>query len=188
MKKLLAFVLVLGLASIATAGLTVTPSEQTVNVGDTVIITVGTDTNLTYGDGISNMWFGIKGANATMKITSQGQYQGMNPAWTGWSAKFSDARDQDGNATVYFSAAVDSMTGPVLAGDLFEMTFEATEEGIFTFAAFADPVAATSATLGGVAYPVEQLPTASVTVVPEPMTMSLLGLGGLAMIRRRRKA
>lgn len=176
MKKLLAVLLVLGLASFAAASdceISITGPVVIPAVGQSVVIKVmsttdllGLDTILTSAD---------PGIVAITAATSK-----AGAAGAGWDPDFS------------FDAAITDAAGEIGLG-----TFSGKGAGqVATYTITGVSVGTTmislapGAAFGGSAKSDFSAPTIcgdmEITVVPEPMTMSLLGLGGLALIRRRR--
>jgi hypothetical protein len=171
MKKLLALILVLGMGAIANAAILIdAPAE--VNMGDEVAISI-----VVQGAGASGMTIGSISATGG-KILSGAVYAGwVNQAWHSNGAVSDGAITGIAGDKPNFQAP-DAPDGSAL----YSLVWKAPDvEGIVTVSA------------SGVAI-FEQNPFGYVTsiapvdinVVPEPMTMSLLSLGGLALIRRRR--
>jgi hypothetical protein len=157
MKKVLVFALVLGLAGIANATVSLVPSAATINVGDTVTISVVSDTADNYGGWLELVNNGIgtfgdlmilpgAGADATKDFS-------FDPWWVFEGKSFNPA-------------------APVVAGNQFTIDFTASAEGLASITLYEFDGATPIQTVG-------------IDVVPEPMTLGLLGLGGLFLRRRK---
>jgi hypothetical protein len=166
MKKILVLMLVLGIASMATAGLTIT-GPTTVAPGGTVTLTLVADPISGTGD-YGYVYVGGPGADPVSLITmltalSDGGMSGVNFT---------------GNTYTYFyfvGANTPGQPPPYLASGNwinFNVTASVTPIGGVI------PISVVSF-LGytGDSHPV--------TVIPEPMTIGLLGLGGLLLRRRK---
>jgi hypothetical protein len=163
MKKVLALLLVLGWASGASAALTfVDVPTDPINIGESIAITLNNSEDGSYGG-----W---------LEITDQavGDYDG-DPVFT-------TTGDPAGGSslTTYveypgwyeFSVASTDPANPIVAGDHLVINIAGLSEGTTTLNLYASD----GTTL---------LESASITVVPEPMTIALLGLGGLFLRRRK---
>jgi len=158
MKKLLVLTLVLGLSGIASAAVSLSPSETSVDLGATVTISVVSDTTDAYGgwldlgQKLDGSWgdlqiLGAAGADASKDF-------GFDPWWS-------------------FEAKSFNPDAPIEAGAQFTVDFTAGQtEGDVVIGLYAFD----GTTL---------LQEATIHVVPEPMTLGLLGLGGLFLRRRR---
>lgn len=166
MKKLLILVLVLGLTSSASALITSLGGPTEVMYDGSVTINVISDTDYV-------AWFG---------------YIGFDPAEVGVSACVATSNAGDDSIvtlnpygwTGYYEIEAGDQTEPydsVLAGVQFEITV----------------MGGGLAKVGSV-YTIDLYDsnwttphdTVQVTVIPEPMTVALLGLGGLFLLRRRK--
>ncbi len=180
MKKLLALVLVLGMASLASAAYMTDAASY--DDGDAIAVSAE---------------LGLVGGGFTLTVaTGPGTFDLTNAA--------GDTQYQNGEAYVGY----DPVTGPIFDPTYADWDFAwgiiassptsiTIEGGNFSAAtAFAEEVLGSgivinanggigTIVLSGIANDVA-VADASVAYTPEPMTMSLLGLGGLALIRRRR--
>jgi len=163
MRKLVVFMLVLGLASGASAALTLVgaPTDP-IDIGQSISILVNNSE-----DGAYSGWLEVVDQTVA-------DYDG-DPVFTA-------AGDPDGNSALetfveypgwyQFTVASFTPTSPVLAGDHIEVSLLGISEGTTVLNLYASDG-------------VEVLDTAQITVIPEPMTIALLGLGGLFLRRRR---
>ena len=172
MKKFLAFVLILGMASMANAALTITVSQS----GD----------QGTYVPGVSSEIF-------------------LQPTETIWLGINQDTPDVQYDASLIIVAGPGSFTG----GYVIDLEHAIPEAYVYPYnAQISYAFNSTPAIrqfpagtgfgfefhcddLGPVEIVLTELATGATDVliihqIPEPMTMALLGLGGLALIRRRR--
>ena len=180
MKKLLVLLVVLGMASLAAAAPTMSVSPTTVITGGTITVTVsgsateasdpldplvGGYSGLVWEDIVGNSY----GTSNLLDLTSTPvatTYAG-GMAWAGTSynqAKFTAA------SSVPWTEGTD-----VDAGLWFTYSFTA---GNSTGTTSIDLLDSDYNLVGGQSVPI--------TIVPEPLTMTLLGLGGLGLLRRRR--
>jgi hypothetical protein len=163
MKKVLVLMLVLGLASAANAALVLSPDELTISdVGLTGVVYAGND-----ADG---------GYEAWVEISDPGiaNFEG-DPAFT-------EGGNPNGDSTLtaypeygaWYDFIVSSLSpdAPVVAGDHLAINLVGVSMGQTQVNLYADD----GETLMG---------SSVVTVVPEPMTIALLGLGGLFLRRRK---
>jgi len=190
MKKLAVLALILAVASLANAatlnfgagsGVTWDGSKYVVDIGSTFTIQVTADV------GCSSFVLNVKSDNLT---TTAGL---VNEAFT--TANL-DGTQWNGTTNSYVTTpglmiwkAAGTRTGTVDAGTiLYSFTAQAgnTANVVWTF----DSMAASSPLTGGPSQATKLntvttvVPTFAVTVIPEPVTIALLGLGGLFLRRR----
>jgi hypothetical protein len=161
MKKMLIFMLVFGMTSIASAALTLS-SDITIDVGATDVIQVSNSMDGGYG-----AWIGL----TDLTIAA---YDG-DPTFTAAGNPNGDSLMPKYDAHWYGTIIVSSLnpSAPILAGAHINVSIIGVKEGVTTLELYADDG-------------VTLLDTATITVVPEPMTVALLGLGGLFLLRRRK--
>ena len=177
MRKLLVLLLVLGMASMANAALTIDVNGQTnpgvITLAPSDYVWISISSNM--GGKVTDMY------NAQLILTdpANGNYSAL-AAWTG-------------NINVYIPPAIPEATGSIISsyyafaknsyprvggimpqagtGFEFELHCEGPGDVLVTLWDLRDASAAD---------------TLLIHQIPEPMTMVLLGLGGLSLIRRRR--
>lgn len=172
MKKLLVLALVLSMATIANAGLTLTISGPTqLALGATGTYTVGYtgyNTLASYDvDILSTIGTVGGGVGITTNTDSATTYFGAD-SLTGYY-----------EATMYNDVALTDLGSPLFSFTLTAPSTTGTATISFLENSFIDT---TNTPLD---YGTTVLPTLNVQIVPEPMTMGLLGLGGLFLRRRK---
>jgi len=183
MKKLLALVLVLGLAAVSSAS---------------VVMSATTDQGLPYnGEPI------IASTYLNIIISSNANLAGGGDGWSGAAYQLGLSNVQGGTLSAPYAptaGALGFINGPVVstepgaeyagfelganagpgtnvpAGEWFRLRFHCDKAGDVTLSFYDYAVNPTD--------PIQSLVIHQ--IVPEPMTMSLLALGGLGLIRRRR--
>lgn len=160
-----AFVPVLLLSSVASAALSWDLGAPTVNTGVPVVITISSDTaeEITWGvylDPTSEYPSNAQMQNATILL----------PAAGGSGSVTSGGNPDAGHDYASSGKGANAPT----AGDWSTVEFVGLAAGTYT-------IDLTDGGSGGT-----QLLTADITVVPEPATIALLGLGSLVLLRRRR--
>ena len=181
MKKILILMLVLGLTSTVNATLTLEVresdgvTEAPLDMADEYVLTLNSDYVLVvssdsaddgtlggvYGPGyVAADWAKLGPADSTTTVLDTGDLSYIN-----WYAPYQG----------YEFQAKDSSYGPgVHVGDWFGIDLTASAEGTFSFGLLDYRVSSTAA-----------VDTVSGTIVPEPITIALLGLGGLFLRRRK---
>ncbi|UCF43098.1 MAG: PEP-CTERM sorting domain-containing protein [Planctomycetota bacterium] len=186
MKRLLALFMILALASTADAALSyylesapaVTPLEIPTNEVITIQI---------YSSDTSN-WLGFAvqqdtGVASTMVgwLSNGRSYYGDpnliiigNAGESGGYSWY----DEPGWAKSGYEFRTQTISGQVEAGIQHAMDYSSSEVGTTRIGLFRPP---------NYSWYADELSYIDITVVPEPMTMGLLALGGVALLRRRRK-
>lgn len=193
MKKLFVLMLVVSLASVASAGLKISvdgvvdpmDTEITLKEGQTAVIDI-------WGDGATASphapWLFVSGP---------GSINGSDMVYTGSLALYQDAESAAADAGMGEDVAgfIEMMAGAVGLADVRDLSF-------ITLADGAVPPAALDGTLvDGIIFKCEGLGDVTLTLlaedlatvldtqvihqIPEPMTLALLGLGGLFLRRRK---
>lgn len=201
MKKLIVLMLVLGLANVASAVITYTPTvggsnaDVLANVGDLIAVDISASGAADYLLGTGELLVTISGpaqfnADALDNLT----YDPTNTFWDpGVGLIVNSAIDNATNVRVS-AASVSTMSlfWMAMPGDpIGNIIVEYLGGGIATVTIA--PNNAPNA-WGNTAYVIDgqamddlQAAGLSINIVPEPATIALLGLGGLALLRRRRK-
>jgi hypothetical protein len=162
MKRTLIVLLVLGLTSVANAALSWSLSEVIVDVDvGPEVITINSDNALPY----SEAWINDEAGAVIQSIVA------MPSAGDGAVVKDPDASGYPGWWTVE-GADFNPDDGALESGAQYDVTLMGTQDQISnTYSVFLDTYGAN-----------EEL---AVTIIPEPMTLMLLGLGGLFLRRRK---
>jgi len=165
MKKLLILMLVLGMASAANAtAITWSTGALTLNINETAVVQLVADDAITYS---SPKYVGYSPATPSLgTITGMvalaaagGDAEVQNPSQTGYPGWW----------TIFSKDLATPFT--IASGSQYSVTVKGLATG--TFGLDSDDYG--------------QNDVLEVTVIPEPMTVALLGLGGLFMLRRRKK-
>ena len=201
MKKLLIFMLVLGMASMASA--VTVPSDQTFYfqmdisgpqadfyTGDTITIDIYAGDTIAVTDMLSTVLNISTAASAgTATISNAGDW-GTPPT----GINLTTTADGSGGFNVNVHGIV-AAAGIPTGASIYSVSFVAGAAGTVTIDAASGTWSGWGAAVGPVdgfndgttpGYEIYGLPYAQVTVIPEPMTIALLGLGGLALLRRRK--
>lgn len=167
MKKVLALVMVLGMAGLASAGLQITVNSTV--AGDQITVLTGTQLMI----GIGNEQ-GADQYNAALILSGMGQWGEAKlnrplPLADGWVAY---GFQPDFGGDVMYGFFAQPVTDKLPAGIIGEVAYTCTGVGQAT-------IVLTDGDLN---------PIGSLTInqiVPEPMTLSLLGLGALVLRRKK---
>jgi hypothetical protein len=189
MKKLVAIALVLVMASVASAGIGFVSSKTDVLAGETVTITL---VATAVCNGFSVDALGGVGT-APAGVATLGTYN------VGLTALQPGYLENGAGILIDFIAAAPS-AGAIAAGaNLYTFTYTVSSAATLGQTVVIAPLALGAeffSTLDGVSYTVSNAPTAdlggvttpidglTLNVIPEPMTLGLLGLGGLFLRRR----
>jgi hypothetical protein len=157
MKKVLVLTLVLGLAGIANATLSLVPDAASIVIGDSVTISVVSDTDASYGAWLDPADNGVGTFGDLMILSGAGVDASKDFSYAPWWG---------------FEAKSFNPAAPIVAGSHFTIDFTGTAEGVATLTLYE---------FDGVT-PIQAV---DITVTPEPMTLGLLGLGGLFLRRRK---
>lgn len=190
MKKLLALVLILAMASSASAVLTsyqgyymkmVIDAPAVIGIGDTVGVEIFAGDSADVPEML----------NTVLNVDAAASISAITISTTGdWSFL-----NENNGATVNgsgYDVFVDGTLPSAIAAGSSIYSFSFTTSGVGTVTI--DAVSGSWATFAGAVGPedgyyeygaIYGLPYAEITVVPEPMTIALLGLGGLFLRRRR---
>jgi hypothetical protein len=163
MKKLLVLTLVLALTSGASAALTLAGGpDAPIAIGETATVTVQSTE-----DGAYSGWLEVKDP----AILSFGDVEFTAAGDPGTNSTAAAPAEFDGSMWVEFTVASFSPTNPILAGDHILAGVVGAGEGTTQLNLYASD----GVTLWD---------SADITVIPEPVTVLLLGLGSLFLRRR----
>jgi hypothetical protein len=172
MKKILMFTIVMGFASAANAGivLDLTSSNYNVNPGEVVTLSVTSDTSGAGG----NYW-------SYLEMNLPSLVSVGTPVATAAAGNIASVTDYSSVSLLDVELAANDSGGNVVAG--LHFTASAT---VSLSAVGGDVIAIWITGPNDGTYSMHD--SVALTVIPEPMTMSLLALGGLGLLRRRRLA
>ena len=164
MKKLLVLALVLGLASVASAALTWSVSSVSVGLNESATVQISSSTATTYAGGPA--WVG-NDASTVAEIT------GISAL----AAAGGNAAIQDPTATTWagwwtVNALDTEEPFTIASGNQWDVTIKGLAVGSYVIGSDFYASAGANDSL-------------TITVIPEPMTIALLGLGGLFLRRRK---
>lgn len=176
MKKLLVLALVLGMATMANAGLVLSPMPTEVLTGGTFTIDITSNAIISAGVG-EYAGFGLVVETSLASLAGGLVVNTTDPGVSLFDGVMAGAGFPPPAGTEGVSGTVLAVNGPIAANMLFQgITFTAGQlVGLATVTLVGTQDYATLEVLG----------SAQVLITPEPMTMALLGLGGL-FIRRRK--
>ena len=182
MRKLLVLMLVLGMASFALATPTITVSNSNPAPGDTIQLYVtGTTADASVSGGQPGGWSGLIGMDYANYASGGNPYMdfaSFTPIIDTEAGSMASAVSSYGLAAITAGAGVPWSEGTDVDASLW-----------FTY-----DLDVPTSTLDGTVIPVDLLSgwgtvvsslDVTVTVIPEPITMALLGLGGLLLRRRK---
>ena len=160
MKKLLVLSLVLGIASLATAGLTISAANVTETSFDLVISGLGSDVPNEASGSINGGVYGDLSGDSLTVLAANGNLGGGNyiESYDGWDFTVGDLA-----------------AGAVADGDWISISYSGAAAGTTYSFDMYDYAVSSFTAVGGI----------DVTTVPEPATMALLGLGALVLRRRK---
>lgn len=183
MKKLLVLFLVCGMASVASAALSVAAFEsdgvtpyagRTLSASEDLIFEVSSDAAEQMTSGWAGIW--IEGSSQMALGTLAGR--GYNAATDDWASSrtaitgsLGRVKTADGSAYQGFGF-ISGQLAETSPGLWYTVDFHCEGAGAVDVIVYND-----SGTVAG---------TVTVNQIPEPITMTLLGFGGLGLLRRRR--
>jgi hypothetical protein len=178
MKKLLVLALVLSMATLASASLSIVgiPAGP-ITVGDTFTMSIVSSAPIAFGDGTDWAGWGLVTETALAGIAGGVSTVPTEPGFVIYDGVLAGAGFTPPVGTEGVSGALSVTGAAVPAGTIFDsITFTAQNAGT-----------AHLTLVGTMDYDVlTTLATGSIVITPEPVTMALLGLGGL-FLRRRSK-
>ena len=175
MKKVLVLALVMGIASVASAGLEVSVADADLLVGESTTVSI----SLTGASNIKKYLLGIDLSDATKAELS---WDGVTFPLTGFDlapkTQNTSAADGEITASNLFSPAI-SVGDP--QGVMANLTLTCLAEG--NVDVILSVVGSTE--IDGTTQTIEEVDRVTVYQTPEPATMALLGLGALVLRRKK---
>ena len=169
MKKLLVLMLVLGIASMASAGLSFATSSASVTVGDSVSVALNIDSASVGASSLDSIIGYYTSTIASLAAPTQGADA------IAWSVT-----TKTGAYAGYFqTVAGTTVSGGFVLGDEIAIA-TLTGDAVGTYTIYSYMTSMWDITGGW-----DDSFTLTVNAIPEPMTIGLLGLGGLFLRRRK---
>jgi len=160
MKKLLVLTLVLGLATVATATITVDPLAASVENGSSITISISSDNDASYGRFLII-------DNLAGTLSNQVLLSAAGPA-----GLVMDDVELGAPGTFMFQALSFDVPSTVVPGLHFTVDYTANDDSSLVTIAVLD-------------FDFNPVGSIEIQNTPEPMTLGLLGLGGLFLRRRK---
>ena len=167
MKKLLVLMLVLGMASLASAGLTFATGAATIQVGGTVDISMLADQAVAGTIATTDLIGGAPNGASTISLAA------------GAASTAFAANDQAGNGYPGYIQGIAGTVTPYVLGDEVSIV-GLTGDAVGTYTIYSYSAAAWASSGSAT-----DSFTLTVVPVPEPITMGLLAVGGLFLRRRK---
>lgn len=183
MKKLLIVLMILTMTSVASAAVVIdiwvnggAYTGQDVKPSDYITVLVGTTTPL-------ESW-----ANTLMNISNGDYYDDSfeRDLTDGWLVFGQEWRTPTGEMTGFDLFVNGAVWTPTPDGDLYWFEFHVPDYKTESMWIYIDPIDGDWDGTDAVEGATDELPYIALHIVPEPMTVALLGLGGLFLIRRRK--
>ena len=188
MKKLLIFMLVLGLTSMASAVPVLTAEKATINIGETIDVYVTGTVGTVLPDGPSNTYGGVLWTDYSDYVTTPYEddpYLDLDVI-SGVIANAAGGAAQIGNVYNGADYGVNFVASPTVhgSGDIFQEADDVDVGLWFTFEVTGTAEGVTTLELWDISFSGVQS-FVDITVIPEPITIALLGLGALFLRRRK---
>ena len=193
MRKLLILIVVLGMTSMASAAFTLMVSDS----GDAGTYYDPPEASSYFVNESDYVWIGIyNDTDGEAGATQKGQFwlaleSGPNANWTGAMQLYQPPLVTGGTvANNYYGSSLETYTGLPLV-DLWQAVLDDGSPSTFNLAGVLDAkelhssLAGSSETVWLLDASMQILDTITIHQIPEPITMALLGLGGLFLRRRK---